>query len=180
MKAICVGHSTFDTTLPMDHYPVENIKYRIENHIECGGGPASNGAYLLAKWGYDTTIASVIGEDYYADRIIRDFTNIGANTEYLEKREGHHTSSSYIIANVSNGSRTILSSKKKPPVRKLTQDIYDKADVILVDGEHPETAHQVLDNNPVVIFYPGNYDEMSLRAFGEIKDQNYYRAIRIN
>ena len=73
--------------------------------------------------------------------------NIGANTEYLEKREGHHTSSSYIIANVSNGSRTILSSKKKPPVRKLTQDIYDKADVILVDGEHPETAHQVLDNN---------------------------------
>ena len=48
MKAICVGHSTFDTTLPMDHYPIDNIKYRIENHIECGGGPASNGAYLLA------------------------------------------------------------------------------------------------------------------------------------
>ena len=147
MKAICVGHSTFDTTLPMDHYPIENIKYRIENHIECGGGPASNGAYLLAKWGFDTTIASVIGDDYYADRIIHDFEKIGANTEYLEKREGHHTSSSYIIANVSNGSRTILSSKKKPPVRKLTKDIYDKADVILVDGEHPETAHQVLDNN---------------------------------
>ena len=91
MKAICVGHSTFDTTLPMDHYPIENIKYRIENHIECGGGPASNGAYLLAKWGFDTTIASVIGDDYYADRIIHDFEKIGANTEYLEKREGHHT-----------------------------------------------------------------------------------------
>ncbi|MCT3342485.1 DUF1788 domain-containing protein [Lactobacillus johnsonii] len=42
------------------------------------------------------------------------------------------------------------------------------------------TMHQVLDNNPVVMFYPGNYDEMSLRAFGEIKDQNYYRAFRID
>ena len=151
MKAICVGHSTFDTTLPMDHYPVENIKYRIENHIECGGGPASNGAYLLAKWGYDTTIASVIGDDYYADRIIRDFEKIGANTKYLEKREGHHTSSSYIIANVSNGSRTILSSKKKPPIRKLTETITEKADVILVDRQHPETAHEVLDNNKEAI-----------------------------
>lgn len=41
------------------------------------------------------------------------------------------------------------------------------------------TMHQVLDKFPVVMFYPGNYDEMSLRAFGEIKDQNYYRAFRI-
>ena len=70
MKVVCVGHSTFDTTLPMKEYPTENIKYRLENHIECGGGPASNGAYLLAKWGMDTAIASVIGDDYYGDRII--------------------------------------------------------------------------------------------------------------
>jgi len=85
MKVVCVGHSTFDTTLPMKEYPIENIKYRLENHIECGGGPASNGAYLLAKWGMDTTICSVIGDDYYADQVIADFQKIGANTEYLEK-----------------------------------------------------------------------------------------------
>ena len=47
MRAICVGHSTFDTTLPMNEYPIENTKNRVEKHIECGGGPASNGAYLL-------------------------------------------------------------------------------------------------------------------------------------
>lgn len=146
MKAICVGHSTFDTTLPMNEYPTENIKYRVERHIECGGGPASNGAYLLAKWGAETTIASVIGNDYYADQIIKDFVEIGANTKYLEKKEDHATSSSYIIANMSNGSRTIISSKK-PPVRKLSQTVTEKADVILIDGEHPETAHEVLDNN---------------------------------
>ena len=87
MKAICVGHSTYDTTLPMNEYPTENIKYRIENHIECGGGPASNGAYLLAKWGIDTTICSVIGDDYYGTKIIEDFEKIGANTKYLEVKE---------------------------------------------------------------------------------------------
>ncbi|AZN77542.1 DUF1788 domain-containing protein [Lactobacillus acidophilus] len=42
------------------------------------------------------------------------------------------------------------------------------------------TMHQVIDKFPVVMFYPGDYDELSLRAFGEIKDQNYYRAFKID
>ncbi len=146
MKAICVGHSTYDTTLPTTEYPIENHKYRIENHIECGGGPASNGAYLLAKWGIDTTICSVVGDDYYGEKVKEDFERIGANTKYLEKKENHNTSSSFIIANMTNGSRTIITSKKDP-IRKLSQKVEDKADLILIDGEHPETAEEVLDNN---------------------------------
>lgn len=146
MKAICVGHSTYDTTLPTTEYPIENNKYRIENHIECGGGPASNGAYLLAKWGIDTTICSVVGDDYYGEKVKEDFERIGANTKYLEKKENHNTSSSFIIANMTNGSRTIITSKKDP-IRKLSQKVEDKADLILIDGEHPETAEEVLDNN---------------------------------
>ena len=150
MKVVCVGHSTYDTTLPMDSYPEENVKYRIKEHVECGGGPASNGAYLLAKWGMDTTIASIVGDDFYGQKVIEDFTNIGADTTYLEVKEGHMTSSSFIIANQSNGSRTIITSKKDP-IRKLSQEVNAHADVILIDGEHPETAHEVLDKNPNAI-----------------------------
>lgn len=150
MKAVCVGHSTYDITIPMDHYPIENTKYRISNKIECGGGPASNGAYLLAKWGIDTTIASVVGDDYYGDKVIEDFQKIGANCKHIEKKENHSTSSSYIIANMSNGSRTILSAKKDP-IRKLSQEVNEKADLILIDGEHPETAKEVLEKNPDAI-----------------------------
>lgn len=150
MKAICIGHSTFDTTLPVDSFPKENVKMRINNHIECGGGPASNGAYLLAKWGIDTTIASVVGNDYYGQRVLDDFKKIGANTNYLELKDDHLTSSSYIIANMSNGSRTAITSKKEP-IRKLTKKIDEKFDLILVDGEHPETAIEVIENNPEAI-----------------------------
>ena len=150
MKAICVGHSTFDTTLPVDSFPKENIKMRIKEHIECGGGPASNGAYLLAKWGVDTTIASVVGKDYYGERVLDDFKKIGENLKYLELKEGHDTTSSYIIVNMSNGSRTAITSKK-PPIRRLEQTIDEKYDLILVDGEHPETAKEVLLNNPQAI-----------------------------
>ena len=150
MKVVCVGHSTFDTTLPMKEYPTENIKYRLEHHIECGGGPASNGGYLLAKWGMDVTMCSVIGDDYYADQIIKDFEKVGADTSYLEKMPNHMTTSSYIIANMSNGSRTVLSSKDKP-VRRLSRPISVPADVILIDGEHPESAYEVLVKNPHAI-----------------------------
>ena len=150
MKFLCVGHSTFDTTLPLQQYPTENIKYRIPTQIQCGGGPASNGAFLLAKWGMDVTICSVVGDDFYGERVVNDFLLIGANIKYLERMQGHQTTSSYIIANMSNGSRTILSCKKDP-IRKLAQPVMDKADVILLDGEHPETAHEVLDNNPDAI-----------------------------
>ena len=150
MKIVCVGHSTFDTTLAMKEYPKENVKYRVEKHIECGGGPASNGAYLLAKWGMDVTMLSIVGKDYYGDRIIDEFKQIGADTTYIEQHDDHQTSSSYIIANKSNGSRTIITAKDKP-IRALSEDVNLKADVILIDGEHPETAKQILLNNPQAI-----------------------------
>lgn len=146
MKVICVGHSTYDTTLPLTEYPTENIKYRIDKHIECGGGPASNGAYLLAKWGMDTSILSIVGDDYYGKKIIEEFDSIGVSTKYLEQKSNHNTSSSYILANMENGSRTIITSKSAP-IRKLSQDINLKSDLILIDGEHPETALEVLGTN---------------------------------
>ena len=39
--------------------------------------------------------------------------------------------------------------------------------------------HQVIDDVPVVMFYPGKYDGQELVLFGEIKDDNYYRAFKL-
>ena len=39
--------------------------------------------------------------------------------------------------------------------------------------------HQVIDNVPVVMFYPGKYNGQELILFGEIKDDNYYRAFQL-
>lgn len=150
MRVICIGHSTYDITLPMNEFPVENIKYRLDKHIECGGGPAGNGAYLLAKWGMNVFIGSIIGNDFYGDKVTEEFKNIGVNIKYLEKLDNHKTSSSYIIANMKNGSRTILTSKDKM-IRKLSKDIEEDADLILVDGEHIDTALDILDKNPTAV-----------------------------
>lgn len=39
--------------------------------------------------------------------------------------------------------------------------------------------HQVFDRVPVVLFYPGKYDGLSLMLFSEFKDDNYYRAFEL-
>ena len=39
--------------------------------------------------------------------------------------------------------------------------------------------HQVIDDMTVVMFYPGKYDGQELVLFGEIKDDNYYRAFKL-
>lgn len=170
MKVVCIGHSTFDTTLPMNEYPKENLKYRIPNHIECGGGPASNAAYLLAKWGMDTSIVSIVGDDYYGDRVIDDFKSVKADTTYLEKRNNYQTSSSYIMANMSNGSRTVITSKS-PSIRKLSQDIKISADAILVDGEHAETANEILMDNP---------DAFSVLDAGRLTDDTKFLGKKVD
>ena len=123
MKVVCVGHSTFDTTLPVDEYPKENVKTRIKEHIECGGGPAANGAYLLAKWGMDTTIASVMGNDFYGQCVYEDFKKIGANTKYLELREARREFPSFkVVVRANNKNKKDNAGKKKEKYKKHVKE----------------------------------------------------------
>ncbi|WP_258231764.1 DUF1788 domain-containing protein [Bombilactobacillus bombi] len=41
------------------------------------------------------------------------------------------------------------------------------------------TMTQIIDQYPVIMFYPGNYDGLNLKAFGKVEDSNYYRAFSI-
>lgn len=39
--------------------------------------------------------------------------------------------------------------------------------------------HHVMRHKPLVMFFPGRYDGQSLRLFGQLKDDNYYRAFKL-
>ena len=68
MKYLTIGHSSYDITFQVDEYPIENTKMRLGKHIDCGGGPASNAAYLLGLWGCDVSFQGVVGNDFYGKR----------------------------------------------------------------------------------------------------------------
>ncbi|MBN2499545.1 MAG: DUF1788 domain-containing protein [Anaerolineales bacterium] len=39
--------------------------------------------------------------------------------------------------------------------------------------------HPVMGNTPLVMFYPGKYDQLTLQLFGILESRNYYRAFKL-
>lgn len=144
---VCIGHAAYDITLPIENYPVENTKMRIAPGVECGGGAAANAAYLLSKWGMSTSFIGVVGDDLYGERIKEEFRKIGTNIDYLETSDAFHTSTSYILANSSNGSRTIVVSRDKKTY-VANREFQLCPTCILVDGEEPEVSKYLLKKYP--------------------------------
>jgi hypothetical protein len=73
----------------------------------------------------------------------------------------------------------------------LTDEVKpDEQDLVLVSGigsAYPllrthnllNNLHHRMGSTPLVLFYPGVYDEQSLRLFGILPDKPYYRAFRL-
>lgn len=149
-RVLCIGHSTYDITIVMDFYPPEDKKYKVDTIIESGGGPSNNAAYLLAKWGTNTHYASTVGYDLYGRRIKKELEKIGVKTKLMELRKKFSTSVSYIIVNLSNGSRTVL-GYTAADMKLNRKKIKMKPNIILVDGYEFDIAMRTLTENPKAI-----------------------------
>lgn len=150
MKILVIGHAAYDITMVVDQFPKENTKNRIDNRVECGGGPAANAAYLLAKWGLDVSFAGIVGNDEYGQKIKDELDNVGVNTVYLESSDDYTTTNSFIVANKENGSRTIFTYRSKNMAMKSC-NIDFEPDIILCDGQEIEMTNYMLDLYPKAI-----------------------------
>ena len=98
----------------------------------------------------------------------------------------------------SKGSEAIINPIKKTLrltldgdliINKIVQDLVPEHDVVFLTGvgkawpiirSHTilNNLHSKVDRNPLVMFFPGDYTS-ELRLFGEITDDNYYRAFKL-
>ncbi len=151
MKILCLGQSAYDITIPVNNYPEENKKYKINEVYECGGGSSNNSAYLLAKWHDEVYLASPIGNDTYGKLIKNELLSVGVNIDYIEELNNIKTTTSYIINNKVNGSRTIITDKD-PNMHFSNNHVIDiKPDIILFDGNDFDTSMKVINENPNAI-----------------------------
>ena len=150
MKILCIGHAAYDITTPVDEYPTENTKNRVHSRIECGGGPSATAAYLLGKWNMDTTFAGIVGHDIYGKKIKDEFASVGVDTRYLEMSNDYETTSSFILANTSNGSRTTFAYR--PSSMQMSDFELDfEPNIILMDGQEYEASKKLLKKYPKAI-----------------------------
>ena len=160
MKILCIGHATYDITIPLDKKLKENTKTRLEGLLECGGGPANNAAYLLGKWGMDVTFLGVVGNDLYGHQIKKELDSVNVDTRYLEFSNKYKTTTSFILANMKNGNRTILSYRSNK-LKMSDVDLDFTPDIILVDGQELEISKKMINNYPnaITIIDAGRYTE---------------------
>ncbi|MDD2490186.1 MAG: PfkB family carbohydrate kinase [Bacilli bacterium] len=168
-KIVCIGHASYDITFPVDGYPNENSKNRVPEKIECGGGPASNAAYLLGKWGMNTSFIGVVGNDLYGKRILKEFEQVKVDTKQVEIDNEYETTLSFIVVNKNNGSRTTFTYRNKE--MKMRNQIKVEADIILVDGQELDTSIKAIKDNPKAI---------SIIDAGSLKEENIILGKMVN
>lgn len=161
-----VGYYIFD-------YPAEQELY-VRERIE----------YIRKKNESSDDDYSVVVFDLY-DIII----NILKKKGYLEKCFEFEKSKGFERITKSVSSMLRITSSDSLIVKYIEDNTPEKA-VVFITGigkcypilrSHTvlNNLHQVIDNVPVVLFYPGNYNGQELVLFGEIKDDNYYRAFKL-
>lgn len=149
-KVLCIGHAAYDITLPLQSFPQENSKVRIGDKVECGGGAASNCATLLARWGMNTYFVGAIGDDYYGNLIQKEFERDNVKMNYLAITNHFQTTNSYILANMSNGTRTIVISRTKKEEAQV-EELPNDVSLIIADGEEPTLTEKAIQKNPNAI-----------------------------
>ena len=107
-KILCVGHSAYDITYLLPHFPVENRKYKAKDRIMVSGGPAGNAAYLLGKYGENVSYITVLGNDFYGKKILEDLNEVGVDTKNTVVSHNILTPCSTILANQQNGPSTLI------------------------------------------------------------------------
>ncbi len=146
-QVLCIGHSAYDITMQVEEYPKENSKVRIGKTISCAGGAATNAGILLSKWGYDTYLASVVGNDDYAKAIEKELSALGIHLDYFQISNTFDTTVSYILASRKNGSRTIVVSRTKQT--EMEDVVFEiTPDAILLDGEELNLSLKALEMFP--------------------------------
>lgn len=159
-QILCIGQAVYDITYPVDNFPIENQKYRIYEHLECMGAPAANAAYLCALWDCDTYLIARVGHDLYGKQILKELNEANVQTSSMLIDAKNTTSLSCIIANSTNGSRTILNS---PMVyQELPVHLPDLSfAVLLLDGHEIEISIRALQHYPaaISILDAGTYKE---------------------
>lgn len=154
MKIACIGNATFDCTLSKDEFIVEDARNSFDNISFTPGGPASNAASVIAKFGGHVDFYSQLGNDAFGKFVYDSLKAEQINVDNISISNNVMTPYSSIFINTSKSTRTICSARSKvdylrPKLEKFNyQTDYD---FILTDGKYEEDSIALINANPNAI-----------------------------
>jgi hypothetical protein len=161
-----VGYYIFDYPADQELYVRERIEYLKKKNEE------SADDYQIVVYDLYQMIIDILKQKGYLEKCFE-----------FEKKRGFER----ITKSVGNMLR--ITSPESLIVTHIKEHTPEKAIVLLtgIGKCYPilrshtvlNNLHLAIDEVPVVLFYPGKYDGQELVLFGELKDDNYYRAFKL-
>lgn len=161
-----VGYYIFDYPAERELYVRERIDYMIQKNAK------SSDDYRIVEFDLYELIINILKNKGYLEKCYE-----------FEKKKGFErvTKSISSMLKITFSESLIVNYIKNNTPEKAIIFItgIGKCYPILRSHTILNNLHQVIDQVPVVMFFPGNYDGQELVLFGEIKDDNYYRAFKL-
>ena len=154
MKIACIGNATFDMTVSGNEFIKEGVRNTYTNATFTAGGPASNAASVIAKFGGDVDFYGQIGKDVNGEFVYKEMLNENINLKHLKVTDKLLTPFSFIIINTFNNSRTICPVRSnedlvKPNIKEFSCE--KDYDYILTDGKYVDNTIELIKNNPKAV-----------------------------
>ena len=154
IKIACIGNAAYDYVVSGDEFIKEGVRNSFYDVVFSAGGPASNAASVLARFGNQVDFYGQVGADENGRYILNQMNSEKINTRNLHLFDKVMTPFSFVIINRSKNTRTICSLRSKADytgAKIHDAEFKDDYDFILTDGKYVEDSIELINKNPKAI-----------------------------
>jgi len=141
---IGVGHCCQDYICTVESYPPEDGSTHILSIDDSqGGGAVATAMAAASRLGMKARMLCHLGDDSAGDSIMRGLQDFGVDTTLITRVSGGRSSTSYVMVNPANGSRTKFPYRDNLPLLSFSEkecEAIKQADVLHLDGTRYENA----------------------------------------
>ena len=133
MKSLIIGKLSYDNILRLVEFPSDGDKFVINSSINTTNSFTSILSILLSKYGVNTYVNGIIGNDIYGTKIKQILANNKVDTNYLEISTDEKTNINHKIYNEKTNNFTVI--EEKSINQEITKYKYEFIpDVIIFDN----------------------------------------------
>jgi sugar/nucleoside kinase (ribokinase family) len=118
-------------------------------------------------------LAAVVGRDYYGSQAMKELADAGVDCRLIEQRAGYPTPLSFIVANRTTGSRTIINRKLPSAALHVSRQSLHGLDpqILLFDGHELEASLAALETFPsaITVLDAGSLREGTSKLAGKVR-----------
>ncbi len=146
-SAVFAGLCTLDLIQQVDHVPAANEKITAGRQVVAAGGPAANAAATFACLGGTATLVTGLGDHPLAAGAKADLARLGIRLVDLAAGDPEPPAVSCVLVTAGTGTRAVVSRNAAGQRLRVPGDLdslVHGAELVLVDGHHPELAAAAL------------------------------------